>query len=348
MFQELGFRLLEHLLVSIDLSCMNKILYILFVCTVLPLFSKAQGYTMDLPRLKTFPPYQIDREKRSFVVSWEARDNSVARCVIAYVGVERTVEQDGVQNVLETTLKGDTTLSGNACKSLGINAFVHDYMTGQGWYMRMGQVSAKGLVFKPDASLPQDWTPVLMSPVFDASRDGGKFTIRFTATVVDCKPGESVTLVVRHWADRRGTAMEEKVVELIADGKAHEYLVECSRGMNNENVSIQAGVTGSTVLLSGDIEIEQRLEKGDRVWHSVALTQMNRPAGADFTKINELGIKVDTMEVTASFGASNVLDYKEHRRKGWRLFYTLFQMITAEDGVSTRASLYSDPVYFEE
>ena len=102
------------------------------------------------------------------------------------------------------------------------------------------------------------------------------------------------------------------------------------------------------VLLSGDIEIEQRLEKGDRVWHSVALTQMNRPAGADFTKINELGIKVDTMEVTASFGASNVLDYKEHRRKGWRLFYTLFQMITAEDGVSTRASLYSDPVYFEE
>ena len=59
---------------------------------------------------------------------------------------------------------------------------------------------------------------------------------------------------------------------------------------------------------------------------------MNRPAGADFTKINELGIKVDTMEVTASFGASNVLDYKEHRRKGWRLFYTLFQMITAEDG----------------
>ena len=209
MFQELGFRLLEHLLVSIDLSCMNKILYILFVCTVLPLFSKAQGYTMDLPRLKTFPPYQIDREKRSFVVSWEARDNSVARSVIAYVGVERTVEQDGVQNVLETTLKGDTTLSGNACKSLGINAFVHDYMTGQGWYMRMGQVSAKGLVFKPDASLPQDWTPVLMSPVFDASRDGGKFTIRFTATVVDCKPGESVTLVVRHWADRRGTAMEE-------------------------------------------------------------------------------------------------------------------------------------------
>ena len=100
--------------------------------------------------------------------------------------------------------------------------------------------------------------------------------------------------------------------------------------MNNENVSIQAGVTGSTVLLSGDIEIEQRLEKGDRVWHSVALTQMNRPAGADFTKINELGIKVDTMEVTASFGASNVLDYKEHRRKGWRLFYTLFQMITEE------------------
>ena len=88
MFQELGFRLLEHLLVSIDLSCMNKILYILFVCTVLPLFSKAQGYTMDLPRLKTFPPYQIDREKRSFVVSWEARDNSVARSVIAYVGVD--------------------------------------------------------------------------------------------------------------------------------------------------------------------------------------------------------------------------------------------------------------------
>ena len=92
---------------------------------------------------------------------------------------------------METTLKGDTTLSGNACKSLGINAFVHDYMTGQGWYMRMGQVSAKGLVFKPDASLPQDWTPVLMSPVFDASRDGGKFTIRFTATVVVVSRGRA-------------------------------------------------------------------------------------------------------------------------------------------------------------
>ena len=78
--------------------------------------------------------------------------------------------------------------------------------------------------------------------------------------------------------------MEEKVVELIADGQAHEYLVACSRGMNNENVSIQAGVMGTTVLLSGDIKIEQRLKKGDRVWHSVALTQMSRPAGTDFTK----------------------------------------------------------------
>ena len=106
MFQELGFRLLEHLLVSIDLSCMNKILYILFVCTVLPLFSKAQGYTMDLPRLKTFPPYQIDREKRSFVVSWEARDNSVARSVIAYVGVERTVDKMEFKTSWKLHLKG--------------------------------------------------------------------------------------------------------------------------------------------------------------------------------------------------------------------------------------------------
>ena len=192
----------------------------------------------------------------------------------------------------------------------------------------MGQISAKGLVLKSDASLPQDWAPVLMSPVFDVSHDGGKFTVRFTATVLDSKPGEVVTLVVRHWADRRGTAMEEKVVELIADGQAHEYLVACSRGMNNENVSIQAGVMGTTVLLSGDIKIEQRLKKGDRVWHSVALTQMSRPAGTDFTKINEQGVKVDTMEVSASFGAQNVLDYKAHQRKGWRLFYTLFQMIT--------------------
>ena len=233
---------------------------------------------MDLPRLKTFPPYQVDQEKRSFVASWEAQDNSVARSVIAYVGVERIVDRDGVQGVLETTVKGDASLSGDVCKSLGINAFVHDYMTGQGWYMRMGQVSAKGLVLKSDASLPQDWAPVLMSPVFDVSHDGGKFTVRFTATVLDSKPGEVVTLVVRHWADRRGTAMEEKVVELIADGQAHEYLVACSRGMNNENVSIQAGVMGTTVLLSGDIKIEQRLKKGDRVWHSVALTQMSRPA----------------------------------------------------------------------
>ena len=97
--------------------------------------------------------------------------------------------------------------------------------------------------------------------------------------------------------------------------------------MNNENVSIQAGVMGTTVLLSGDIKIEQRLKKGDRVWHSVALTQMSRPAGTDFTKINEQGVKVDTMEVSASFGAQNVLDYKAHQRKGWRLFYTLFQLV---------------------
>ena len=54
--------------------------------------------------------------------------------------------------------------------------------------------------------------------------------------------------------------MEEKVIELLADGQAHEYLVECSRGMNNENVSIHLGVMGATVLLSGDIKIEQRLE----------------------------------------------------------------------------------------
>ena len=89
MFQELGFRLLGHFLMSIELLSMNKILYILFLFTVLPLSSRAQGYTMDLPRLKTFSPYQVDKEKRSFVASWETLDNSVARSVIAYVGVER-------------------------------------------------------------------------------------------------------------------------------------------------------------------------------------------------------------------------------------------------------------------
>lgn len=75
--------------------------------------------------------------------------------------------------------------------------------------------------------------------------------------------------------------------------------------------------------------------------HSVALTQMNRPAGADFTKINELGIKVDTMEVTASFGASNVLDYKEHRRKGMA-----FVLYLVPDDYGRRRGVYPGIVVF--
>ena len=79
----------------------------------------------------------------------------------------------------------------------------------------------------------------------------------------------------------------------------------------------------------------------------MALTQMNRPKGADFTKENTRGIKVDTMNVYTFSGAKHVLDYKRHRDNGWRLFYTAIQLIVAEDGVTTRVSPYSDPVYFD-
>ena len=100
-------------------------------------------------------------------------------------------------------------------------------------------------------------------------------------------------------------------------------------------------------MFSGDIKVEQQLKKGNRIWHTVALTQMNRPKGADFTKENTRGIKVDTMNVYTSSGAKHVLDYKRHRDNGWRLFYTAIQLIVAEDGVTTRVSPYSDPVYFD-
>lgn len=282
---------------------------------LLPCQLKAQGYRMDLPPLKTFPPTDVNITNQSFVASWEAQDNSVARSILAYVGLERKAMRNGIQNVLETTIKGDPSLAKDSIKSLGLNAYLHDYMTAQGWFLRMGEVSKNGIILKTDATLPQDWWTLLLSPVFDASHDGGKFKVKFTATVQEAANEEEVILYVRHLADRRGTEMESKSVKLIADGKAHEYEVECSNGMNNENISIQPATGGTTIVLSGKIEVEQSLKTGDRLWHSIALTQTNCPAGSNISKVNGQGVKIDTMKVVTSSGAKNVLNYQLHKQQ---------------------------------
>ena len=326
----------------------KMILYCLLVCYISPWGIYAQGYRMDLPKLNTFSPYQVNENEQTFVASWKSLDTSVVRSIIVYVGLERVVDKDGRQSVLTTTIKGDSTLAENEYKPLDMNAYVHDYMTGQGWYMLMGQVSTKGLVLRSAISDPEVFTPLIQSPIFDVSYDGGKFTIKFTATAFAATPDEEVKLAIRHWADRRGMTMEEKVVNLITDGRPHEYAVDFLHGTDNECFNMQTLSTGATVVFSGDIKVEQQLKKGNRIWHTVALTQMNRPKGADFTKVNTRGIKVDTMNVYTSSGAKHVLDYKRHRDNGWRLFYTAIQLIVAEDGVTTRVSPYSDPVYFDE
>lgn len=320
---------------------------VLLLSILLPCQLKAQGYRMDLPPLKTFSPTDVNITNQSFVASWEAQDNSVDRSILAYVGLERQAMRNGVQNVLETTIKGDPSLAEDSTKSLGLNAYLHDYMTTQGWFLRMGEVSKKGIILKTNATLPPDLWTLLLSPVFDASHNEGKFKVKFTATVQEATNEEEAVLYIRHWADRRGTAMESKSIKLITDGKAHEYEVECSNGMTNENISIQPGTAGTTIVLSGKIEVEQSLKTGDRLWHSIALTQMNCPAGMNISKVNDQGVKIDTMKVVTSSGAKNVLNHKLHKQQGWRLFYTLFQMIAAEDGMSTRASEYSQPVYFD-
>lgn len=308
----------------------------------------AQYYSMDLPPLRTFPPYQVDKEKQTFVVSWEALNNSESRSITVYVGLERRVLCDGVQSILETSIKGDSSLEDGNCKWLGINLYVHDYMTEDGWYMRMGSVSNKGLVLTSRKNDPIEVAPLLQSPIFDASHDGGKFTIRFTASTSNVEEGKSATLFVRHWADRRGTPMEEKVIELVPDGQPHEYVVECHDGMDNECFNISPGVMGTTIVISGDIKVEQALKGGDRIWRSLSFTQVDFPEGILHSKVNDGGILVDTLEINTSCGSKSILNYETYREKGWRLFYTLFQMIAAEDRMSTNASLYSKPVYFDE
>ena len=89
---------------------------------------------------------------------------------------------------------------------------------------------------------------------------------RFAAT-----PDEEVKLAIRHWADRRGMTMEEKVVNLITDGRPHEYAVDFLHGTDNECFNMQTLSTGATVVFSGDIKVEQQLKKGNRIWHTVAL-----------------------------------------------------------------------------
>ena len=109
----------------------KMILYCLLVCYISPLGIYAQGYRMDLPKLNTFSPYQVNENEQTFVASWKSLDTSVVRSIIVYVGLERVVDKDGRQSVLTTTIKGDSTLAENEYKPLDMNAYVHDYKIGR-------------------------------------------------------------------------------------------------------------------------------------------------------------------------------------------------------------------------
>ena len=43
---------------------------------------------MDLPKLNTFSPYQVNENEQTFVASWKSLDTSVVRSIIVYVGLE--------------------------------------------------------------------------------------------------------------------------------------------------------------------------------------------------------------------------------------------------------------------
>ena len=157
-----------------------------------------QKIEMNLPRMEAFPPYGLDVEGGKFVASWKALDTVPLRGLLAYVGISRNADAGGRQYVLETKIKGDPSLVEGAYKAMRRGVYAHDYMTGLGWLVHEGEVSRQGIVLRKKPSLPDEFTPILQSPVFDASHGGGKFTFKFTASAVPAEGQDTVTLCVYH------------------------------------------------------------------------------------------------------------------------------------------------------
>lgn len=306
-----------------------------------------QKIEMNLPRMEAFPPYGLDVEGGKFVASWKALDTVPLRGLLAYVGISRNADAGGRQYVLETKIKGDHSLVEGAYKAMRRGVYAHDYMTGLGWLVHEGEVSRQGIVLRKKPSLPDEFTPILQSPVFDASHGGGKFTFKFTASAVPAEGQDTVTLCVYHMPNMRGVKPVVVNLALKADGLPHEYAVEFSGGSAEECVYLSPLTTGAVIVLEGEMGVEQVLEKGDRISQTVALTLLYVTPQNDISKTNEAGVKVDTMVVSASSSAKNVFDYKAHREKGWRMYYVVQQMIGASDGTTARVSETSRPVYFD-
>ena len=216
-----------------------------------------QKIEMNLPRMEAFPPYGLDIEGGKFVASWKALDTVPLRGLLAYVGISRNADAGGRQYVLETKIKGDPSLVEGAYKAMRRGVYAHDYMTGLGWLVHEGEVSRQGIVLRKKPSLPDEFTPILQSPVFDASHGGGKFTFKFTASAVPAEGQDTVTLCVYHMPNMRGVKPVVVNLALKADGLPHEYAVEFSGGSAEECVYLSPLTTGAVIVLEGEMGVEQ-------------------------------------------------------------------------------------------
>lgn len=349
----------------------------LLVCcgffSVLSLSAQQQGWAFRLAPPALEKPSNVTPS--SFTATWSNvsaqqmnNDGSAWNDIFFRLILTREMEakQDGVFKVANAQIKPNP--DGNRKPVSAVLTRLNQQLSQQDWNAALVYWTPNGFSINAKdiegSGLPSDMIGAsarLTSPVMDLSNGDRKYTVEFTAKVLQAS-GSSVKMKIFGYGEELsylGGVPGTKTFSIENDGEAHKYSFDFEGGTWCNRVVIEINEYAE-IEFSGELVVKQQLKKGDRSYRSTywtllsylaATADRDNPGAVTGPDIYKVKYSFDFIGEKGDLPIDpSCLDIQAAKKEGERIAYRMLYMDNQPGYGGSRImskSMYSAPSYFD-
>lgn len=341
------------------------------LCLLMPQEGAAQTLKMDLAKPVLLPVTELTAN--SMTVHWRnvkaeygASPDAPRMFYRLHITHEFEAKEDVLYPVANFEIKGTT--DGKEVESPA--NWLDEWGSQSGWFAMTHKARPGAIQISVPAQmripgLPKEvyeTTSGLVSPILHLGNNSGKYSLSFTAKVVE-GIGSNAELIIFGYGEETNAPTEApsniKNISIPMDGKAHKITLDMEGGTWSHLVTMRLH-SPHVIELTDAIKIEQALVQGDKGYRSVWKAGIKgshasiQPQKPDLSKGEykvEYAFSIGTKEEEGLIPAG-VLDQEAAKKAGERIAVRMGVQETVGDfgdraNLVVRRSMFSDPCYLD-
>lgn len=362
-----------------NFSFLSRLAYTLclFVCcglfSVLTLSAQGKGWSFTLAPPALEKPSNVT--PNSFTATWsnvsaqQMNNDGTPWNIISYRAIitrEMEAQQDGIFKIAHAKIKPNP--DGNRKSVSYMQTNLNQQLSQQDWTAALVYWTPNGFSINAKdlqgSGIPSDMIGIsarLTSPVMDLSNGDRKYTVEFSAKVLQAS-GSSVKMKIFGYGEELsylGGVPSTKIFSIDNDGETHKYSFDFEGGSWCNRIVIEIDEYAE-IEFSDEFVVKQQLKKGDKSFRSTYYLIMPFEAvKADRDNPGSLsGPELYKVKYSYEFSEENgtptidpsCLDIQAAKKEGERIAYRMLYMDNQPGYGGTRIlnkSMYSAPSYFD-